>query len=97
MMKARFCSCPSDLGQEATGVPAIDRVVQSPLGKVLMIGGLAATAAKSFPGQFFAPFIASSIGALMLGVVADVDVTGMAPKAAPSIPPVPPGAQPRVG
>ena len=93
MMRARFCPCAPALGQEKTGVPVIDRIVQHPLGKVVAIGSLAAAAAKSFPGQFLAPFAVSSIAALMLGIVPDVD----APQVPPPVPQSPPGAQPRVG
>jgi hypothetical protein len=104
MMRARLCPCPAAaLGQEKTGVPAIDRIVAHPLGKVVAIGSLAAAAARSFPNQFFAPFLASSVAALMLGIVPDVDTAGMRQQpvaqtpASEAPPQSPPGAQPRVG
>lgn len=78
MTRGRF-SCQR-LGQApiSTGVPAADKLMQHPLAKVLAIGGLAAAAAKTFPGQFFAPFVGSSVAALMFGLVpeADFSVTG---------------------
>jgi len=57
--------------------------MQKPGVKLLAIGALAAGAAKSFPGQFIAPFVTSTIAAIMLGLAPDIGQVPPIAQAAP--------------
>lgn len=67
---ARRPAQPHALGQgvEQTGIPVLDQFTASQVGRAVIIGGIAGSLAKSFPGQYFAPFLAASVLAVLTGV-----------------------------
>jgi hypothetical protein len=56
----------------ATGIPQLDALAQTSVGRAIMIGGIAATAARVFPGKIFAPLLGGFVAAWVTGLAGDV-------------------------